>query len=221
MEKQVKKIKFTPSDLSLLLAKPRPASREIPTWYKELEGVINGGHTIKKCMPFLDAITAGYTLVLAADVHFSKGTYQEISKIPMIDLHTKDQVGDFNLPKEYSDQPFKWLNHFLIETPKGYSSLITHPINRPDLPFYVITGIVDTDTFPVPVNFPFFIRADFDGIIPEGTPIAQVIPFKRTDWKSEVDDKNQANPPVSFINNVFNPPFNFYKRTYWKRKKYQ
>jgi hypothetical protein len=84
-----------------------------------------------------------------------------------------------------------------------------------------MTGVVDTDTFPVPVNFPFFVREDFDGIIPEGTPIAQVIPFKRTDWKSEVDEENQANPPAWFLNNVFNPPFNFYKRTFWKRKKYQ
>jgi hypothetical protein len=99
--------------------------------------------------------------------------------------------------------------------------MFTHPINRPDLPFYTMTGIVDTDTFPVPVNFPFFIREDFDGIIPEGTPIAQVIPFKREDWKADVDVENQSNPPVSFLNNIFSPPFNFYKRNFWKRKKYQ
>lgn len=217
----MKKIKFISTNVSLLLALPRPASKEIPEWYKEIDRVANGELTIKGCMPILDAFTAGYTLVLAADVHFKNGQFQEISKIPMVNLHTKDQIGEFALAKEYSKQPFKWINYFLTKTPKGYSSMFMHPINRPDLPFYTMTGIVDTDTFPVPVNFPFFIREDFDGIIPEGTPIAQVIPFKRQDWKSEIDDDNQANPPVSFLNNVFNPPFNFYKRTFWKRKKYQ
>ena len=209
------------TDPGLLIATPRPASKEIPSWYKQLDSVVDNTQTIKRCMPVLDAFTSGYMLVLAADVHFNKGVHQEISKIQMVAMHGKNQIGEFKLPKEYLDQPYKWLNYFLIKTPKGYSSLITHPLNRPDLPFYTMTGVVDTDTFPVPPNLPFFIRADFDGIIPEGTPIAQVIPFKRTDWKADVDLENQAKPPQSFINNIFNPPFGYYKRTFWKRKKYQ
>lgn len=217
----MKKIKFISTQVSLLLALPRPSFKEIPEWYKKIDRVANGEQTIKGCMPILDAFTAGYTLVLAADVHFKNGVFQEISKIPMVAMHTKDQIGEFSLPKEYSNQPYKWINYFLTKTPKGYSSMFMHPINRPDLPFYTMTGVVDTDTFPVPVNFPFFIREDFDGIIAEGTPIAQVIPFKRTDWKAVIDEDNQANPPVWFLNNVFNPPFNFYKRNFWKRKRYQ
>jgi hypothetical protein len=69
----MKKIKFVSTNVSLLLAKPRPASKEIPEWYKELDGVVDKQETIKKCMPILDAFTAGYTLVLAADVHFKNG----------------------------------------------------------------------------------------------------------------------------------------------------
>jgi hypothetical protein len=217
----MKKIKFTSTNVSLFLSKPRPASKDIPEWYKELDGVKDGIRTVKKCMPVLDSMTAGYMLVLAADVHFKNGSFQEISKIKMIETHDKKQIGEFYLPKEYVDQPYKWINYFLVKTPKGYSSMIIHPQNRLDLPFFTMSGVVDTDTFPVPINLPFFIREDFDGIIPEGTPIAQVIPFKRVDWKSEVDDKRQASAPISFLNNVFNPPFNFYKRTFWKRKRYQ
>lgn len=217
----MKKIKFVSTNVSLMIEKPRPSSKEIPDWYKDLDRVVDGEATVKTCMPFLDAFTSGYTIVLAADVHFGPEGFQEISKIPMIAMHNQKQIGDFQMPKEYSNQPYKWINYFLTKTPKGYSSLITHPINRPDLPFYTISGVVDTDTFPVPVNFPFFIRKDFEGIIPEGTPIAQIFPFKRTDWKSEIDDMNQSNPPISFLTNFMNPPFNFYKRTFWKRKKYQ
>ena len=35
------------------------------------------------------------------------------------------------------------------------------------------------------INFPFFIKEGFTGLIPYGTPIVQIIPFKRDDWKSK------------------------------------
>jgi hypothetical protein len=57
---------------------------------------------------------------------------------------------------------------------------------RDDLPFYSLPSIVDTDRHPAPVNFPFFLRKDFTGILESGTPIMQIIPFKREEWKSEV-----------------------------------
>jgi hypothetical protein len=34
-------------------------------------------------------------------------------------------------------------------------------------------------------NIPFFIKEGFSGVIPKGTPIAQVIPFKRESWTSK------------------------------------
>jgi hypothetical protein len=71
----------------------------------------------------------------------------------------------------------------------------------------------------VPVNFPFFIRKDFEGIIPAGTPIAQAIPFKRTDWEMSVDDASGIDVPADYHNHA-NPPFNYYKRKFWHRKKY-
>ena len=216
-----KKIKFKTVDANFYLEVPKPASKLIPEWYKNTERVQEGVETLKTCMPFLDAITSGYNIVLGADVYFQDGEIQDISKLTMVSLHYKDQIGQFTVPEEYYDQPFKWNNFFIIETPKGYSSIICHPINRLDLPFYTLSGVVETDMFPAPVNFPFFIKKNFTGVIPEGTPIAQVIPFKRQDWKSEVEDRESTKIPVSFFNNFMNPPFNFYKRNFWKRKKYQ
>jgi hypothetical protein len=44
--------------------------------------------------------------------------------------------------------------------------------------------VVDTDTYTSPVNFPFTLNdPKFEGLIPAGTPIAQVIPFKREQWE--------------------------------------
>lgn len=216
-----KKIKFQTTDASFFFNLPKPAGRVMPMWYKDLSRVDEGTLTVKNCMPFLDAMTSGYLITLAADVYYKNGVFQEIAKFKVIDMHLSKQLGEFEIPEEYDQQPYKWINYFLIQTPKGYSSLITHPLNRVDLPFYTLSGIVETDTFPAPINFPFFVKKDFEGIIKEGTPIAQVFPFKRSDWKSDVRDDETYKVPVSFTNNVFNPPFGFYKKKFWKRKKYQ
>ena len=44
--------------------------------------------------------------------------------------------------------------------------------------------MVDTDKYPIPVHFPFLLKKNFEGLIKQGTPIIQVIPFKRESWKS-------------------------------------
>jgi hypothetical protein len=68
-------------------------------------------------------------------------------------------------------------------------------------------------------NHPFLIKKDFVGIIPAGTPIAQAIPFKRESWVSDIEDSLSYEEP-SFVHTMHNPPFNFYKKNFWTRKKY-
>lgn len=217
----MKKISFKTIHSNFYLEQPKPAFKLLPEWYRKTDRVAKGMETVKTCIPFLDAMTSGYMIVLGADIHFHNGQLQQISELQMVSHHDSIQLGSFHIPAEYDKQPFKWNNFFITKTPKGYSSMISHPINRLDLPFYTLSGVVDTDEYPAPVNFPFFVRKDFSGIIPEGTPIAQVVPFKREDWKASVEDKKDTKIPAFFQNNVFSPPFNFYKRVFWKRKKYQ
>jgi hypothetical protein len=215
-----KKIDFYSVDINLELNHPQPASKLLPEWFRKLPGVAEGIDTIKKCMPFLDSMTSGYMLVLAADVYFDGAGVQQIAKQEMVSTHAKSQLGDMQIPREYSKQPYKWNNFFLVKTPKGHSTLFTHPMNRIDLPFYTLSGIVETDSFGLPTNFPFFIKKDFVGVIPAGTPIAQALPFKRSDWKHQVEDKKQTKLPV-YRFTMHNPPFGFYKKHFWSRKKYQ
>ena len=61
-------------------------------------------------------------------------------------------------------------------------------MNRFDLPFYTMSGIVESDIWGLPVFTAFFLQKDFIGVIPKGTPIFQIIPFKRDDWEREVSD---------------------------------
>ena len=215
----MKKIKLNSVKPDINYSKPVPSSKMVPEWFRKIPGVINGQETIKKCVPFIDAMTSGYMITLAADIYVDASGIQQISKDPVVLQHYDEQIGDIKLPYEYSRIPYKWMNMFIGKTPKGHSTLFTHPFNRFDLPFYTMSGVVDTDKFPLQVNFPFFIRKDFVGLIPAGTPIAQAFPFKRQDWEIEVDDTSPYEPPV-FSHTMHNPPFGYYKKNFWSRKKY-
>lgn len=216
----MKKIKFYANLPEFNIPEPSPTSHRLPMWFRSMDGVVDGVETIKKCVPFLDSMLAGYTITTSADVYFDEEGIRSNSKIDVVQHHEKSQVMDVPVPEEYNDQPLKWINNFTLKTPKGYSTLFIHPINQIGLPFYSLSGIVDTDTYPAPVNFPFFIKKNFSGIIPANTPMIQAIPFKRDDWEMSLDEAKPNSIPLDFDSSRLSPPFNYYKRKYWKRKRY-
>ena len=65
--------------------------------------------------------------------------------------------------------------------PAGWSLFATHPVNREDLPFRTLTGLVDADRFhEVGINFPaLWLDETFKGTVPRGTPVAQCFPVPR------------------------------------------
>lgn len=217
-----KKIKFVNIVPNMDIRYPEAASKKIANWFRTMPGVVSGVETVKKCVPFLDSMTAGYTIPLVADIVYDKESkkFSHNSSLEIVSEHLPEQVEGMDIPKEFDPQPHKWTNFFAVRTPKGYSTLFIHPINRIDLPFYSIAGIVDTDQYPVPVNFPFFIKKDFDGVIPEGTPVIQAIPFKRDDWNMTIDESGKYTVPLGFDAERLSPPFAYYKRKFWKRKRY-
>ena len=221
MRKKV--VEFRPRNPEFDITPPKPASLYIPEWYKDTKPVKESILTAKRCVPLIDSLSAGYMVVLAADVHWraeSEKKYWSSSKVQLISSHHQIQTDQFELSDEFETQPYKWINQFHIKTPKGYSMLFTHPINRTDLPFYSFTGLVDTDRHPLIVNFPFVIKKGFSGVIPAGTPIAQCIPVKRDNWESTIKDPNKRHNHVDEFN-VTTPPFGWYKRKYWVKKLYQ
>ena len=90
-----------------------------------------------------------------------------------------------------------------------------NPSNR----FAILEGIVDTDTYTAAVNFPFVLKTPTEEfMIPAGTPIAQVIPFKRDKWESSFSsDKESPDAITVYLNSHF---FDRYKRMFWSRKSY-
>lgn len=227
--------KFTAIDLPLL--KPVPAISALPQWYKEMspftEGkkpkfFIGGGKnvTVKRCNPFGDAISAGYFLLLENSIYV-EASDAGVPRIiwhrggeKFISEHSQSQISADIAPEGFSIQPFKFQNDWSIQTPKGYSVLVTHPMNRNNEVFLTLSGVVDTDTFHQAIQLPFLIRKDFTGVIEAGTPIAQVFPFKRENWKSKMlnhDSNFYAEKYADFLR-IMN---RYYKRFHWNRKEYK
>jgi hypothetical protein len=217
----MKKIKFQTVAAEIEILKPIPASKMVPKWYRTMDGAQELIPTVKKCVPFLDAFTSGYVITLPVDVTWNKerqGFEVPHSNLNIVSKHHDSQINGLEVPPGFSATPHKWTSQWHVKTPKGYSCLFVHPLNRPELPFYSFTGVVDTDKHPLVVNLPFLLRENFEGVIPAGTPLIQVIPFKRENWMSKVDDSHSYNYPKAYEVEV--PPFAWYKRKWWSRKRY-
>ena len=80
-----------------------------------------------------------------------------------------------------SASAIKFNSFWTIELEPGWSLMAVHPVNRDDLPFRLITGLVDADRFnEVGINFPaVWIDPGFSGVLPRGTPVAQCYPVPR------------------------------------------
>ena len=214
------------------LEQPKPASRLMPDWCKNTQSYVNGAKkpsgdggttaTIKKCVPVFDAITAGYIIESPADVFVSikdGGQWFEWSDFGLISFHPIEQAPDHPARKQFAYP--KWNNPWAISTPKGYSTLFVQPFHRESV-FTILPGIVDTDQYTAPVNFPFVINDPaFEGLIPKGTPIAQAIPFKRDSWTINIGDIKNLKAQANVTKKLHSKFFDKYKSMFWARKEYK
>lgn len=217
-----KKITFISDSPDFEILQPFPSSKAVPSWYRTMKGVNDGTMSVKKCVPFLDSITSGYMIPLTSDIKWNKKEkmFQSDSIIHPISQHEISQTKEVEISKEYISIPFKWNSNWMIKTPKGYSTLFIHPLNRLDLPFYSFSGVVDTDKHPLIINFPFVLKKNFEGEIKAGTPMIQAIPFKRDKWSSKIiDESDPYFYPYTY--KVMEPPFGYYKRNFWSRKEFR
>lgn len=195
------------------VAKPTNTAASIPAWFKEIPRFHNndkemvadraiGYHnlTVRHCMPFIDSMTSGYFLTTWTDIYVRR----DDSGKPIISYKDLDIVEKFGFGliqyQEYFQShieampgfdPFlyAWSIYWRIKTPPGVSCLFTQPLNRTDLPFFTLSGVTDTDVWHGSDVLNFGLKAGFEGTIPSGTPIVQIIPFRREEWGYEVVPK--------------------------------
>lgn len=187
------------AELDGIFERPVPAKAAIPEWWKKQERyqdnkvtynkLMEVSHTIKRCMPVMDSMTAGYIVKLPCDLIVTadgdlRNFDWKFTQWDLIGAHGVQQVSQYPIDDTWYPMPFKFQNPFGVKTPDGYSCLFVDPLHGDDKPFMCLPAVVDTDDFNTPLNFPFLIKKDFSGVIPAGTPIIQIIPFKREEWTS-------------------------------------
>ncbi|UFZ07452.1 hypothetical protein LQG66_14555 [Bradyrhizobium ontarionense] len=185
-------------DPALIDHLPRPvaARTALPDWLRRMPAQafsdLHGRdiRTVKQCPPFVDAMAHGVMILLPCDVRVSRGTFSWDWDVPAAATagHPRAPLS-FHVAAQFEGAPFardrqaaiKFNSFWTIECPEGWSLFATHPVNRDDLPFRTVTGLVDADRFhDGGINFPaLWIAPDFCGVVPKGTPVAQCFPVPR------------------------------------------
>lgn len=214
------------------LGQPVAIKETMPEWYRLSESTYlsEGGQEsagLKKCAPYLDALVVGYTLVTPFDIYISKkkdgsldfkwdGPPEYASFIGERPMALGEKMPR---PAGHAHNHLVWSSTWGFKLPRGYSAIMCHPLNRQDLPFTTLAGIIDADKFSAPGNVPFFIREDFTGVIPAGTPYVQIIPYKREKWMKIIDQ--------ALIDKIMSQGWNVrrkgrsYKNELWQRKEFK
>jgi len=177
------------------LPRPYPARSGLPDWLRNMPAKaasqIHGREirTVKQCPPFVDAMAYGVMIPLPCDVRVERGAFAWDWDIPEPATagHPRAPLS-FHPAAQFPDTPFangkaaiKFNSFWTIELDPGWSLFATHPVNREDLPFRLISGLVDADRFhDGGINFPAVWKdPDFSGVLAKGTPVAQCFAVPR------------------------------------------
>ncbi len=185
------------------------------------------GPGFKSCPALHDIFSTGYMFTTPCDVSVFK--YEGVPYVQPEQgfedfCEIRTHMGEFHYPEGYYRYSYHWYPNWGFTLPEGYSALVVHPINHFELPFLTTAGIIDSDRYGAPGLTPFFIKDGFQGIIPKGTPYAQIIPYKREEWTSEFNlftNEEMMKRHEAHASIYRTKPGGVYKKQTWVPKKYE
>ena len=218
------------------LERPAPARERLPAWLRAMPATAfshvhaTAVRTVKQCPPFLDAMGHGFVIPLPCDIHVADGRLSwDWDLAPLsVEAHPRSPVS-FHVPAQVTGTPFhhpdravvKFNSFWTIELEPGWSLFATHPVNRDDLPFRTLTGLVDADRFSdVGILFPAqWTDPSFAGTLPRGTPVAQCFPVPRAplDLRCEPFDADRQRRYASMAAELLGAPGHYRKALRAKR----
>jgi hypothetical protein len=182
-----------------------------PDWWKKIPvndivrgNVIEG--TIKTCPAMHDWLNMGWLIVANRDITVKHGKVNgycaavedlKQGKIhSTLPSHPKEQVGEgtdyqfnYHTQNEEVYDAFKVRVEWSIKLPKGYSMMYLDPFLWQNKDFKAWNGVIDSDKGfnhgHDNSNIIMYPKHGDDFVIKKGTPLVQVIPFKREEWESE------------------------------------
>jgi hypothetical protein len=213
------------------LPRPVPARGMLPDWLRAMPAKAHSDihgreiRTVKQCPPFIDAMAYGVTIRLPCDITIERGAFSWAWDIPepATPGHPRAPLS-FHVPAQFPDAPFardrhaaiKFNSFWTIELEPGWSLFATHPINRWDLPFRLISGLVDADLFhDGGINFPaIWTEPDYSGVLPKGAPVAQcfAVPREAPQLMFEAFDTPHQESYAKTVGDVLSTPGVYRKR---------
>lgn len=229
------------NDMSHVFPEPSPAQKEVPSWYKKQPSyfnnepkIVNGSYqaTVKKCQAIFDSMTAGYYLKCPIDIYIDECKDSIEVTVPpefnfmkpqLIASHAKEQISHYPIDLDiYSDKGIIRIHPaWMPSTPLGYSTLYLAPLHSGSLPITAVPAIVDTDSFIPDGHLSFFVKKGFTGVIKQGTPIAQLIPFKRESWDMEIDNSFSLKELIQQRRALRSTFINGYRMKFWSKKNFK
>jgi hypothetical protein len=189
-------------------------------------------HNIKGCLPAMDFMSAGYIIFnsyeLELDTKFKQfredlnlKTARTITESEHeSNIHARKALAIYyeNACPVINEQKkqrvyFKVKTSWAVRTPPGYSCLVMQPFYLNEKRFTIMPAIIDTDTYHLPIPITGYLNIKENTRIRPGTPLVQIIPFKRDDWNMSISDKIPSDKSKFFI-------WNSYKRLFHSIKKY-
>lgn len=181
------------------IPEPEPASKHLPEWYRHLPHQASGrdarisldDKTARKCAPLLDAMTAGWIMKLPyeTEVSIDRSTKQmQVRSRGSEELTTifpwravGGERSDFDYP------PIQINLRWIVKVPPGHSLFVVPPLNRDEYAdlFRPYAGFIDADKRFNQMNTVIQWQRDYTGVLDAGTPLVQIIPFRRDGMVSQ------------------------------------
>jgi len=169
----------------------RPAAEFIPEKFNKMPAVLkkeeharDNMYSVKICPGLQDYIGHGYVIPAWCDMEFKIDdnnhphlTYSDPSLKHAV--HYPEQVGDFLDTKFPIRTPVKLDNPWFTYTKKDWSIMYL-PMHFHENPYFeAIPGVSDHDRGPGRSPLNIMLKTNKDFTIKQGTPLVQMIPFKR------------------------------------------
>lgn len=182
-------IRFTPSDNRLMESAPYANTiADPPNWFKRI-GKTQG--SLRRCAGTIDLLSAGVTLPMWTNYRFrpdGRGGWETggddfapqagINTVQGFAFESTGQCPMTDVRKIETGHYPKIVNPWRFETAPGWSTLMLPLYWEPNENYSVIPAIVHTDYYHL-MNIVLNITGDSGFSIKYGTPIVQLIPFKR------------------------------------------
>lgn len=194
--------------------KPVLAKSVSPEWWKKAKvGMHVKGdfvQTIRSCPAMDDWLKSGWYVLANRDIEVIMYDGQSVTKETLESgerhgprvaspSHPSSQtLGSFeylgkNAPVK---DAFKMRNPWNVKTPPGYSCLYLDPFLFQNEYFATWQGIIDTDKFNTNQDnsqIIFYPKVNHSFIIKKGTPMCQIIPYKRDTWTATYQLRSTKN----------------------------